>query len=127
MQRAKALIYKACADAILYFHAKGRNTEHQLDNIKRARALLHSNIVQLATKDENVFPRMLHALEEAYEFDLKPEPRKKEKEYCVDMMIRDSADICRTLKRLTEGKERSDSNKIVIARTFCLAMYRLLK
>ncbi len=124
MQRTKALIYKACADAIRFFHGKGKNTEHQLDSIRRARALLHANIIVLATKDENVFPRMLSALEDAY-FD--PASKKTTKEYCVDMMIRDAADICRTLKRMTEGKERSDSNKILIARTFCLAMYDLLK
>ena len=112
MPKSKVAVFKAGARAIRQVSQNGACNHHQKQDILRTRAVLRSYIVELATHDNGTLSHIENAMR-----DLHPKI-----EYDSDLMIRDLADVCRTLKRLTENKFRSKGGKILEAKQLCLSL-----
>jgi hypothetical protein len=111
----ETVMIEACAKAVLAFD-NGKFEEHHVKDVLACREMIHAYICELATNDV-LIPSLVNAMH-----DIHPQTP-----YGVDLLIRDLADICRTLRRLTEGKRRSDTKKIFYARIFLQALQAELR
>ncbi len=103
-------IFKECSRALRAASSHGTCTERQKAYVEQARLALLDMVRDLTnSKNQRILVYM-----EGLMRDLHPRT-----EYCRAMIIRDLADVCVTLKRVTQDRRRTDHMKIVDAMMCC--------
>lgn len=108
--KSERTLFKECSRALRAASSNGTCTEGQRACIEQARRALLVMIRALTNESDQ---RHLVYMESVMR-DL-----HSRTEYCRAMIIRDIADICVTLKRVTQDRRRTDHMKMVDAMMCC--------